>query len=172
MSIGRKYSSEIQSTSFCSVCGAKIISKAIFCFECGPPELPPKEPEETGITLEQAVFRIAGLIAFFGVIALVRFEYSGENMTTPIDRGLKIQPSSNGLKNNDTASYEVKQRVIASSANVRANPSMNGKIIALVEEGMILNVIEEKNGWTKVHVFEKTGWISSKLIKPEIQKNK
>ena len=62
--------------------------------------------------------------------------------------------------------------VIATSANVRNKPSMNGKIITLVEKGMNLNVIEEKNGWSKVQVFEETGWISSKLIQSEVLDNK
>ena len=60
-----RYSEESKPTSFCSVCGAKILPKSIFCFECGPPDPLKKEPEETGISLEQAVVRIAGLMFLF-----------------------------------------------------------------------------------------------------------
>jgi len=62
MSFGREYSEESKPPSFCSVCGAKILPEKIFCFECGPPDPLKKEPEETGISLEQAVVRIAGLV--------------------------------------------------------------------------------------------------------------
>ena len=73
MSFGREYSEESKPTSLCSVCGAKILPKKNFCFECGPPDPLKKEPEETGISLEQAVVRIAGLVFLFVCIALVKF---------------------------------------------------------------------------------------------------
>ena len=57
-------------------------------------------------------------------------------------------------------------------ANVRSKPSMDGQVIAVVEEGMGLIIVKKKGGWTKIHVFEKTGWIASSLIKSEVQKVK
>ena len=171
MSFSREYSNVSEHTSFCSVCGAKIRPKTIFCFQCGPPELPPQDPEEIGISLEQAIFRITGLIIFFVCIALVKLQYSDENVISSIDRDLKIQSPENVIKNNDVE-FKLTHTVIATSANVRNKPSMNGKIITLVEKGMNLNVIEEKNGWSKVQVFEETGWISSKLIQSEVLDNK
>jgi SH3-like domain-containing protein len=46
---------------------------------------------------------------------------------------------------------------------------MDGQVIAVVEEGMNLIIVKKKQDWTKVRVFEKTGWISSRLIKSEVQ---
>ena len=171
MSFGREYSNVSEHTSFCSVCGAKITPKTIFCFECGPPELPLQDPEEIGISLEQAIFRITGLILFFICIALVKFQYSDENITSSINSDLKIQSPENLIKNKDVE-FKLIHTVIATSVNVRNKPSMNGKVITLVEKGMNLDVIEEKNGWSKVQVFEETGWISSKLIQSEVLDNK
>jgi hypothetical protein len=171
MSFGREYSNDSEPTSFCSVCGAIIKPKTIFCFECGPPELPPKNPEETGISLEQAVFRICGLILFFICIALVKVQYSSNNITLSNDKDFDVESRNNNKKNID-ATFEIIHMVIATSANVRNKPSMTGEVITLVEKGMNLKVIEQKNGWSKVQVFEKTGWISSKLIQSEIQENK
>ena len=171
MSFGKKYSNDSEPTSFCSVCGSKITPKSIFCFECGPPELPLKNPEEIGISLEQAVFRICCLILFFIFIALVKLQYSDENMTSYIDSDLKIQSPENVIKNNDVE-FKLTHTVITTSANILNKPSMNGKVITLVEKGMNLNVLEKKNGWSKVEVFEKTGWISNKLIRSETQDNK
>ena len=167
MSFGREYSEESKPTSLCSVCGAKILPKKIFCFECGPPDPLKKEPEETGISLEQAVVRIAGLVFLFVCVALVKFYVSTDDFFLA-DKDREVQSSINGKKIQDDA-FELIHTVIPSSANVRSKPSIDGRVIAIVEEGMNLNPIEKKEGWTKIRVFEKTGWIASRLIKSEVQ---
>jgi hypothetical protein len=167
MSFGREYSEESKPTSLCSVCGAKILPKKIFCFECGPPDPLKKEPEETGISLEQAVVRIAGLVFLFVCVALVKFYVSTDDFSLA-DKDREVQSSINGKKIQGDA-FELIHTVIPSSANVRSKPSIDGRVIAIVEEGMNLNPIEKKEGWTKVRVFEKTGWIASRLIKSEVQ---
>ena len=167
MSFGREYSEESKPTSFCSVCGAKILPKKIFCFECGPPDPLKKEPEEIGISLEQAVVRIAGLVFLFVCVALVKFYVSTDDFSLA-DKDREVQSSINGKKIQDDA-FELIHTVIPSSANVRSKPSVDGRVIAIVEEGMNLNPIEKKEGWTKIRVFEKTGWIASRLIKSEVQ---
>ena len=168
MSFGREYSEESKPTSFCSVCGAKILPKTIFCFECGPPDLPKKEPEEIGISLEQAAVRIAGLIFLFVCIALVKFYVSTDDLVSLTYKDREAQSSINGEKIQDDG-FELIHTVIASSANVRSKPSMDGHVIAILEEGVSLTLIEKKEDWTKIHVFEKTGWIASRLIKSEVQ---
>ena len=167
MSFGREYSEESKPTSLCSVCGAKILPKKIFCFECGPPDPLKKEPEETGISLEQAVVRITGLVFLFVCVALVKFYVSTDDFSLA-DKDREVQSSINGKKVQGDA-FELIHTVIPSSANVRSKPSIDGRVIAIVEEGMNLNPIEKKEGWTKIRVFEKTGWIASRLIKSEVQ---
>ena len=168
MIIGQEYSKKTKPTSFCSVCGAKIMPKSIFCFECGPPDLPKKEPEEIGISSEQAVVRIAGLILLFVCIALVKFDFFTDNFVSLADTDREVQSLIDGKKMQDDG-FELMHTVIPSSANVRSKPSMDGDVIAIVEEGMNLTIIEKKDDWTKIHVFEKTGWIASGLIKSEVQ---
>jgi len=167
MSFGREYSEESKPPSFCSVCGAKILPKKNFCFECGPPDPLKKEPEETGISLEQAVVRITGLVFLFVCVALVKFYASTDDFSLA-DKDREVQSSINGKKVQGDA-FELIHTVIPSSANVRSKPSRDGHVIAIVEEGMNLNLIEKKEGWTKIRVFEKTGWIASRLIKSEVQ---
>ena len=167
MSFSREHSKESKLTSLCSVCGAKILPKKIFCFECGPPDPLKKEPEETGISLEQAVVRIAGLVFLFVCVALVKFYVSTDDFSLA-DKDREVQSSINGKKIQGDA-FELIHTVIPSSANVRSKPSIDGRVIEIVEEGMNLNPIEKKEGWTKVRVFEKTGWIASRLIKSEVQ---
>ena len=168
MSFSPKYSEESNPTSFCSVCGAKILSKSIFCFECGPPSPPTKEPEETGISLEQAVVRIAGLAFLFICIVLVKFYASTDDLVFLADKDSEFQSSIDGKMIQGDA-FELIHTVIPLLANVRSKPSMDGQVIAVVEEGMNLIIVKKKQDWTKVRVFEKTGWIASSLIKSEVQ---
>ena len=168
MSFGREYSEESKSISFCSVCGAKILPKTIFCFECGPPDLPKKEPEETGISLEQAVIRIGVLVFLFVCVVLIKYDVSTDYLVFLADQDSEVQSSIDGKKVQDDG-FDLIHTVIPSSANVRSKPSIDGHVIAIVEEGMNLTVIEKKEDWTKIHVFEKTGWIASMLIKSEVQ---
>ena len=168
MSFSREYSEESNPTPFCSVCGAKIFPKSIFCFDCGPPDLPKKEPEETGISLEQALVRIASLIFLFVCVALVKFDVFTDDLVSLTDKDKEVQSSVGGKKIQEDG-FELIHTVIPSSANVRSKPSMDGHVIAIVEEGMNLTLIEKKEDWTKIHVFEKTGWIASRLIKSEVQ---
>ena len=168
MNFGRDYLEESKPTSFCSVCGAKILPKTIFCFECGLPDLPKKEPEETGISLEQAVIRIGVLVFLFVCVVLVKYDVSTDYLVFLADQDSEVQSSIDGKKVQDDG-FELIHTVIPSSANVRSKPSMDGHVIAIVEEGMNLTLIEKKEDWTKIHVFEKTGWIASRLIKSEVQ---
>ena len=168
MSFSPKYSEESNSTSFCSVCGAKILSKSIFCFECGPPSPPTKEPEETGISLEQAVVRISGLAFLFICVALSKFYVSSDDLVFLVDKDSEVESSIDGKMIQGDA-FELIHTVIPLLANVRSKPSMDGQVIAVVEEGMNLIIVKKKQDWTKVRVFEKTGWIASSLIKSEVQ---
>ena len=168
MSFGREYSEESKPPSFCSVCGAKILPEKIFCFECGPPDLLKKAPEETGISLEQAFVRIAGLLFLFVCVALAKFYVSADDLVSLADKDREVQLSIDGKKIQDDG-FELIHTVIPSSANVRSKPSMDGNVITIVEQGMNLTLIEKKEDWTKIHVFEKTGWIASGLIKSEVQ---
>ena len=171
MSFVREYSEESKPTPFCSVCGAKILPKSIFCFECGPPDLPKQEPEEIGISLEQAVVRIAGLVLLFVCVVLVKFDVLNDDLISLLDKDRQVQSLIDGKEIKGDL-FELIHTVIPSTANVRSKPSMDGQVVAIVEEGMTLTLIEKKQGWTKVRVFEKTGWIASKLIKSEVQASK
>ena len=168
MTFSRKHSKESKLTSLCSVCGTKILPGDHFCFDCGLPDLPKKEPEETGISLEQAFIRIVVLVFLFVCVVIVKFDVSMDNWFFSSDTILEAD-SLKFREKNQGDGFELIHTVIPSSANVRSKPSMNGHVIAIVEEGMNLTLIEKKEGWTKIRVFEKTGWIASRLIKSEVQ---
>jgi len=169
MSFSKEYSKESKPALFCSSCGAKIRSRSIFCFECGPPDSPAKEPEESGTTLKQAFIRIAFLLFLFICVVIFKFYITKDTLTS----NLNVNREGQSLisKKNIQGDAKLAHIVIAPIVNVRSKPSMKGQIIAIVEEGMNLNVIEKKENWAKVRVFNKTGWIANKLIKIELQDN-
>ena len=53
------------SNLYCAVCGSRLPSGSIFCDECDPPLPPCIEPEEIGLSLQQALLRIGVLIVLF-----------------------------------------------------------------------------------------------------------
>jgi hypothetical protein len=168
MSFSREHSKELKKTSLCSVCGTKISQGTIFCFECGLPDLPKKEPEETGISLKQAVIRIGFLVFLFVCVVLVKFDVSMDDFFSSSGTVLEAD-SLNFREEGQSDGFELIHTVIPLLANVRSKPSMDGQVIAVVEEGMNLIIVKKKQDWTKVRVFEKTGWVASKLIKSEVQ---
>ena len=167
MSFSREHSKESKLTSLCSVCGAKILPGTIFCFKCGLPDLPNKEPEETGISLEQAIMRMGVLVFLFACVVLVKFDVAMDDL---FFSGTVLEADSSNFREKDQGNgFELIHTVIPSLANVRSKPSMDGQVIAVVEEGMNLTIVKKNPNWTKVRVFEKTGWIASRLIKSEVQ---
>jgi hypothetical protein len=61
---------------FCATCGAKVSSGGLFCTQCAPPILPIDEPEEIGISFEQALTRIFILVVLFLSIAVIKLDLS------------------------------------------------------------------------------------------------
>jgi hypothetical protein len=104
----------------------------------------------------------------FVCVALVKFDVFTDDFVSLTDKDRDVQSSIGGKKVQDDG-FELIHTVIPSSANVRSKPSIDGHVITIVEEGMNLTLIEKKEDWTKIHVFGKTGWISSRLIKSEVQ---
>jgi hypothetical protein len=152
---------------FCSTCGAKILSSGLFCSECVPPILPIDGPEEIGISFEQAIKRIFILVLLFASIVVIKLDLSISslflNNTNSEDSGSLIES-----KKQSNEPFDLIHTVIPHSANVRSKPSMQSEVIGMVKQGMKLVVIESNDSWSKVHAFEKTGWIASRLIKAEI----
>jgi len=168
MSLDQEYVKKSKKISYCSVCRAKIFSKDIFCFKCGLPSLPEKEPEEVGISFLQAIIRIGFLGFLFLCVVFVKFDTKLDVFLSSLNINLDV-PLQKASENNQGVGLNLVHTVIPASANVRSKPSMDGHVITVVEEGMNLILIEQKKDWAKIRVFEKTGWIASRLIKSEVQ---
>jgi uncharacterized protein YgiM (DUF1202 family) len=112
--------------------------------------------------------RIGVLVLLFLCVVLVKFDVGMDDLF--FSSGTVLEADSLNFREKDQGNgFELIHTVIPSLANVRSKPSMDGQVIAVVEEGMNLIIVKKKQDWTKVRVFEKTGWISSRLIKSEVQ---
>src|SRR5919106_5948184 len=57
--------------------------------------------------------------------------------------------------------------VVKMNANLRATPSMNGTILAVAQEGTIVQVLEQSGSWYRVKTEAGTeAWISYTLLVP------
>ena len=166
MGIGREDSKKSVATSCFATCGAKILPKAMFCFECGPPLPLGKEPEEVGMSLYQAMFRISAVMCLFISIIFIKLDGSFNGLFSSNEGGEGASIEDKKVQDN---SFETIHTVIPSAVNIRSKPSIDAKIVAVAEQGMNLVVIETNQDWSKVRVFGETGWIANRLIKSEIQ---
>ena len=55
--------------------------------------------------------------------------------------------------------------VIAENANLRGTPSLEGKVVDVLSEGVLLEVIKQKGPWFLVQSTDYAGWIHGDTIK-------
>ena len=53
-----------------------------------------------------------------------------------------------------------------SSLNMRTKPSLNSSIITKLARGVEVNVLSESNGWAKIEVYGKEGYVSTEFLSP------
>ena len=112
--------------------------------------------------------RIGVLVLLFLCVVLVKFDVAMDDLF--FSSGTVLEADSLNFREKDQGDgFELIHTVIPPLANVRSKSSMDGQVIAVVEEGMNLIIVKKKQDWTQVRVFEKTGWIASRLIKSEVQ---
>ncbi|CAH0344813.1 N-acetylmuramoyl-L-alanine amidase [Bacillus sp. CECT 9360] len=64
-------------------------------------------------------------------------------------------------------------KVNATTLNIREKPTTSSKVIGKYKKGQTITITQQQNGWSKVPVGKKTGWVSSKyvtVIKPTASK--
>jgi len=153
--------------SYCAVCDTRLPPNAIFCLECDPPLPPGAEPEETGISFDQALIRIGILVTLFLAVAIVKLDISFDQLFLGKQTKNELETLAINKQPQDK-DFQTIHTITASLVNIRSMPSKNGKIILIAERGMNLQMIEGKKNWSKVRVLEKSGWISNKLFKTEV----
>ena len=154
--------------AYCDFCNTQLPPSGLFCPDCGPPFSPGKEPEETGTTPDQAFLRISAIVILFVAVVFVKLEISLDDLLSWKAREEAGEMLTDG-KRPQNPDFQIIHTVIVPLANVREEPSTKSEVVTVVEKGMSLDVLEDNEGWSKVQVFGKTGWISNQLSQSEVK---
>ncbi len=117
-------------TEYCAVCQTRLSPKTMFCPVCDPPSPPDIEPEEQGISFDQALLRIGALLILFLAVAFVKLEFSLDTLFTEQKVGEEIETLTEKERPHDK-DFQTVHTVITSLANIRSKPSMDGALTLL-----------------------------------------
>jgi len=154
----------------CPECREPMPPGTVFCAFCGPPTAAEENPEK-GLTFFQTLLRISLILILFGIIVVYKLDIPvaekmqeqapdapGEAVITP--------PPAHAPKDAD---FQVVHTVKASSINVRERPDTGSEVLAKLEQGAEIKVVESGDIWSKVEVNGKTGYVASNLLTSEIR---
>jgi len=144
----------------CDICGETILRDQWFCRRCGPPESSPK-PLSKSITGLQALIRILILTVLFVSFTAYKLDQDFVDKKDKVFSSQKIELESHEEELKPIHSVGVKM------ANVRREP--NGKIVMVLHEGEIIEVVRNDGGWLEIKAHKKSGWISENLIKTRFE---
>ncbi|WP_339164355.1 SH3 domain-containing protein [Siminovitchia sp. FSL W7-1587] len=79
-------------------------------------------------------------------------------------------PATGGGQDNNAPGGQVKYVNInaGSNLNLRSSPSLSASVIAKLANGTVVNFLSEKDGWAKVSVNGKTGYVSSQYLSAKL----
>ena len=163
------HSSVKRRSKYCDICGALLPGLRLFCTQCPPPE-PVNLNSETGISISQASFQILILIILFIGVAAYKLELKPSSLFED------LKPNETPIKMAEDEDYKIFFNVNVSFANLRDQPNAKSSTILFVlTQGTQVEVLEQKNGWSRVRSKKmrgkesRTGWIASKLLDSEIK---
>jgi N-acetylmuramoyl-L-alanine amidase len=67
-------------------------------------------------------------------------------------------------KSKDNQSASSTGTINGDSLNVRSEPSLDGKVLGKLQNGITVNVISEKNEWVQIEFEDVSGWVSKSFI--------
>jgi len=144
----------------CDICGETILRGQWFCNRCGSPESSPK-PLPKSITGLQAFVRISLLTICFVSFAVYKLNHDF------IEKQDKVVPPQEVKLESHEEELKPIHSVGVKMANVRRNPK--GKIVMVLHEGEIIEVLRNDGGWLEIKAHGKSGWISENLIKTSFE---
>jgi hypothetical protein len=144
----------------CDTCGEIILQGQLFCSHCSPPKSSPK-PLSKSITGLQALVKISLLTVLFVSFVVYKLDQDfveKKDKTFPTQQ-IKLESHEEELKPIHLIGVKM--------ANVREKP--NGKILMVLNEGEIIEVMSNDGGWFEIKAHDKSGWISENLVKTRLE---
>lgn len=147
----------------CSACKKPVPDDLLVCLACDIPEVVEPDPEKGVLTASQTSLRIAVMVLIFSLIVVFKYNIkigkSGPDIQTEVIEETEIVPDS-PLDGN----FETLHIVNVSAANVRAEPSIAAKRVAVLSMGTQVKVLKTQNDWTQIRANGTTGWVASRLL--------
>lgn len=149
--------------TICSACKKPVPDDLLVCLACDTPEILELDPEKSVLTASQTSLRIAVMVLIFFLIVVfklnIKFGKSDPAIQTEAIDEIEIVPDS-PLDGN----FETFHIVNVDAANVRAEPSIAAKRVAVLSMGTRVKVLKTQKDWTQIRANGTTGWVASRLL--------
>jgi len=147
----------------CVACRKPLLPGALFCESCGPPSLP-ADNTNGGLTKGQTAASIAIMVFFFSALVVLKLGMSfGEVVALLIPEKIEEQALP------QDPDFELIHFVNVKWANVRDQPSGEGKVLTVLGKDVKVKVLESGENWTKIDLNGKPAWIGSRLLTTSIE---
>ncbi|PIQ97429.1 MAG: hypothetical protein COV67_04255 [Nitrospinae bacterium CG11_big_fil_rev_8_21_14_0_20_56_8] len=149
---------------FCSVCHRALPPKSLFCPNCGLPE-PPEEDPERGLTFGQALLRILGFVLLFCALVVYKLDIQLEQFVP----GPGKVPDKIEYPKTTDPDFKVIHIVNMAMVNVREGPSMDAKVVTVLEKGTHVKVLKTKGDWSQIEGNGVQAWVVSRLLTAHVK---
>ncbi len=154
----------------CRVCKQIIPDDCLVCLVCEAPEPPEADPEKGVLSLPQTFLRAAVMVLIFSLIVVFKqdikiFQSEPDVPTEVIEETEfvpEITPDTPVQTKAPVESYYIVN--VAAGANIRAEPSIVAKKVAVLSMGTRVKILSTQNDWAQISADGVTGWVASRLI--------
>ena len=112
------------------------------------------------------------LLSISSVIAGGSYAYSHYNSSNYYNESLYAD-KANSVQSEDYSKYEKKGTVVnvETILNVRQEPSVDSPVDHTLDNGEIVNIVDEKEGWYEIEKDNDTGYVKSDYVEQHDQNN-
>lgn len=122
--------------------------------------------------LKKYIYMGCALLSISSVIAGGSYAYSHYNSSNYYNESLYAD-KANSVQSEDYSKYEKKGTVVnvETILNVRQEPSVDSPVDHTLDNGEIVNIVDEKEGWYEIEKDNDTGYVKSDYVEQHDQNN-
>ena len=147
----------------CRVCKQVVPNDSLVCEVCDAPNLPEPDPSKDDLTWPKVILRITVMVVICAVYLAFKagIWFGDSNIETPVE---KIGNAEVVSDNSAGVAIETFHVINVAGANIRAEPSIAAKKIAVLSIETRVKVLKTQNDWSQISVNGTTGWVASRLL--------
>jgi hypothetical protein len=147
----------------CRVCKQAVPNDSLVCQICDAPELPEDDPSHDDLTLPKTLLRIAVMVVIFTVYLSFHAGvwFGDSKIETPVEEIKDTEVVTDSSTGVEIETFHV---INVAGANVRAEPSIAAKRIAVLPIETRVEVLKTQNDWSQISVNGTTGWVATRLL--------